>query len=70
MSPLRSAVSTAGEALYGTISASMPATVLNSSAARCCVLPTEIVPIVSLPGRAFASAIRPPSEPWREPEPT
>ena len=29
---------------------------LNSSADRCCVLPTAMVPIVSLPGFALASS--------------
>ena len=36
----------------------MPATVSNSLAARCCVLPTAMVPMLSLPGCARACATR------------
>ena len=36
---------------------SMPAAVLNSSAERFCVLPTLMVPTLSVPGFALASAM-------------
>ena len=50
----RSAEITAGLPLYGTMVASRPAIDLNISADRFCVLPTLIVPMLSLPGFAFA----------------
>ena len=52
--PPRRAVITAGVPLKGTTCTSTPALVLNSSAARFCVLPTLMVPTFSLPGLARA----------------
>jgi len=37
---------------------SMPAAVLNSSAERFCVLPILMVPTLSVPGFAFAAAMK------------
>ena len=54
--PPRKAVKTAGVPLKGTTCASMPAVDLNSSAAKCCVLPTLMLPMLSLPGLALAKA--------------
>ena len=48
---------TAGLALYGTTAASRPVIERNISADRFCVLPTLIVPMLSLPGFAFPYAI-------------
>ena len=56
ISPPRSAPSTAGVPLYGTTSASMPASCFIHSAAKCWVLPTATLPSVNLPGRARASS--------------
>ena len=55
-SPLRSALMTGGVPLKGTTWASMPAVVLNNSAARFWVVPTCGVPMLSLPGLARAHA--------------
>src|SRR6218665_123578 len=52
--PPRTAAMSAGVPLKGTICASMPAVTLNSSAARCCVLPICGVPMSSCPGLARA----------------
>jgi hypothetical protein len=52
--------------LYGTISASIAALLLNNSAARFCVLPSAMVPIVSVPGCLRASARTPASDVWRD----
>ena len=57
ISPPRSAVISAGVPLKATIWASMPVLDLNSSPARFWVLPTLIVPMLSLPGVALAKAI-------------
>ena len=43
--------------MNGTTVKSIPASDLNSSAERCCVLPIPIVPTVSFPGSAFAAAM-------------
>ncbi|MCY1550162.1 hypothetical protein D9M68_863920 [compost metagenome] len=42
--------------MNGITCASMPVLRLKSSAARCCVLPTLIVPMLTVPGCAFAYA--------------
>src|SRR5258708_17797963 len=47
-----------GEGRNGRIAALMPAVLANSSAARFCVEPGLMVPILSLPGLAFAAAMR------------
>jgi len=65
-----SAMTTAGVALNGTTCASIPDIDLKSSAARFCVLPILIVPILSLPGLALASAMSSPTEPIFEFEST
>src|SRR5215471_15668652 len=55
---LLSAVITDGVALNGTTCASIPDIDLNNSAARFCVLPGLIVPMLSVLGFAFEYAIR------------
>src|SRR5436309_6530214 len=56
-SPFFAAVTTSPVALYGTICTSTPALDLNSSAARCWVLPMPMVATFILPGFALAAAM-------------
>ena len=46
-----------GEVRNGTMAALIAAVLMNNSAARFCVLPGLMVPILSLPGLARAAAI-------------
>src|SRR3970040_1669240 len=64
----RSAVTSAGVPLNGTTCAWIPATDLNSSADRCCVEPTLMLPRFSLPGLFRATAMSSPRLASFEPE--
>lgn len=54
-------MTSAGVAGKVTVSALAPACILNSSAARCCVLPALIVPMFTAPGSRRMRANRSPT---------